>query len=122
MDEDRPELATQVARRALEHAGRGAVQVTAAHRGVALARNVTAKACGRASHQALEQARSALEDYLPPQCEVAMEMAEEARAGAHEGTLACDHQLHDATLPSTILTDEIRERLCEERAAISSRG
>ena len=122
MDEDRPELATQVARHALEHAGRGAVQVTAAHRGVALARNVTAKACGRASHQALEQARSALEDYLPPQCEVAMEMAEEARAGAHEGTLACDHQLHDATLPSTILTDEIRERLCEERAAISSRG
>ena len=73
-------------------------------------------------YQALEQARSALEDYLPPQCEVAMEMAEEARAGAHEGTLACDHQLHDATLPSTILTDEIRERLCEERAAISSRG
>ena len=68
------------------------------------------------------QARSALEDYLPPQCEVAMEMAEEARAGAHEGTLACDHQLHDATLPSTILTDEIRERLCEERAAISRRG
>ena len=121
MDEDRPELATQVARRALEHAGRGAVQVTAAHRGVALARNVTAKACGRASHQALEQARSALEDYLPPQCEVAMEMAEEARAGAHEGTLACDHQLHDATLPSAILTDEIRERLCEERAAIQIR-
>ena len=119
MDEDRPDLATQVARRALEHAGRGAVQVTAAHRGVALARNVTAKACGRASHQALEQARSALEDYLPPQCEVAMEMAEEARAGAHEGTLACDHQLHDATLPSAILTDEIRERLCEERAAFA---
>ena len=136
MDPDLPGLVVQLAERALENAGRQSTHVTASHKGVSLARNVLAKASGERAHQALEQARSALEDY-PPRCEEVLSMAEAARDDAHRCKMACDAQLQDSTLlvdsagdgssvnssqatsSRQLFTVERREKLCDERDAFT---
>ena len=50
-----------------------------------------------------------------------MEMAEEARAGAHEGTLACDHQLHGRMVRRSPC-GKARARLWARMAALGGYG